>query len=92
MVRNLEQSDFDKIINFGAFGYGNEKMSFILELPLDYVDKEMKNKDSVFYKKYQTGSHKSDYVLDLKLFEMAQGGDLKALEEYEFRKKKRLSE
>ena len=37
-------------------------------------------------KSYQKGVDKSDYLIDLKLFEMAKGGDLKALREYQMRK------
>tara|TARA_R110002074_G_scaffold315062_3_gene485418 strand:+ start:3182 stop:3361 length:180 start_codon:yes stop_codon:yes gene_type:complete len=35
---------------------------------------------------YNKGLDKSDLVIDSKLFDMAKGGDLKALEKYQYRK------
>ena len=79
----------DQIINFGAFEYSNHKMANILEVDNSIVSKEMNNKNSGFYQLYQKGKDRSDYVLDLKLFEMGQRGDIKAIEKFEQRKFKR---
>jgi hypothetical protein len=51
------------------------------------VEKAMKDVNSVFYELYEAGKNQSMYLLDLKLFEMAQSGDIKALEKLEQRKK-----
>lgn len=81
--------DYEKVVNFGAFGYSIEKMASILMIEQEEIKKELNNSTSDFYKHYEKGRHMADYVIDLKLFELAQSGDLKALEEYEFRKNKR---
>ena len=86
MVGNI---DYEKVVNFGAFNYSAHKMAAILLMEESEVLSLLEDKKSEFYKHYQKGVHTSDYVLDMKLFEMAQGGDLKAMENYEFRKRKR---
>ena len=42
---------------------------------------------SVFYKTYMKGSDMANYLIDLKLFEMAQSGDIKAIDKLSERKK-----
>jgi hypothetical protein len=84
----ITKEEEDKIINFGAFGYKIPKMARLLELDEQIVKKEFDNKKSVFFALYQKGQDMADYVIDLKLFEMARSGDMKALETLEFRKRK----
>ena len=72
----------EMIVNFGAFSYSNEKMAAILLINEKEIANEMDDKNSDFYRLYIKGKNMRDYVLDLKLFEMAQSGDLKALDEF----------
>ena len=48
--------------------------------------KDFDNPKSKVAISYQKGVDKADFVLDSKLFDMAKGGDLKALDKYEARK------
>lgn len=79
----------EQIINFGVFGYNSQKISNILNISVDSINKELSNDKSNFYKLYQKGKDIADYVIDLKLFEMAKSGDIKALDKLEFRKRNR---
>lgn len=74
------------IVNFGAFIYTSEKMANIINWPVKDIIKLMNDKKSQFRKLYDKGRDTADYVLTLKLFELAQTGDLKALEEFENRR------
>jgi hypothetical protein len=88
--RNIEITEKQKemIINFGAFHYEINKMAVILGMDEKEVAKMLKNKTSLFFKLYQEGKIKADYLIDKKLFELSKAGDLKALEEFEYRKQK----
>lgn len=88
MERSITDKEKELIINFGAFSYEPQKMAAILGWPVSEVFQLMKAKDSAFHELYSQGRHKADYVIDLKLFEMAQGGDMKALYQFEKRVKK----
>jgi hypothetical protein len=87
----LTEEQEKQIINFGAFEYSSEKMANILMFNLIDIVKEMKDKNSTFFKLYQKGKDTSDYVIDLKLFELGKSGDVKAIEKFEQRKFKRLN-
>ena len=78
------------IINFGAFGYDAKKMSSILGVSEVEIAQELKNKDSEFAKLYQKGVDMSEYVIDLKIFNLAKQGDLEAIKVFEKRKEQRL--
>lgn len=78
------------IINFGAFGYDAKKMSSILGVPEIEIVQELKNKDSEFAKLYQKGVDMSEYVIDMKIFNLAKQGDLAAIALFEERKEQRL--
>lgn len=78
------------MINFGAFNYDYARIASILEITVSEVEESMKNPDSQLFKCYHKGRHISEYVIDTKLFELAQMGDLKALNELERRKNARL--
>lgn len=79
----------EQIINFGAFGYSAEKIANILKLPYKDVFENIQDPKSQLSILIQKGKDMSDYVIDLKLFELAKTGDLKALEKFEMRKRKR---
>lgn len=82
----IKQEQKDIIINCGGLGYDNERMSNILGIEISKIDNEMGNKKSEFYKLYLKGQHTAEYVIDLKLFDMARTGDIQALDKLEFRK------
>jgi len=86
----IEKKDEEQIVNFGVFEYDAKKMANILGVDVNEIQKEMQNKNSLFSQLLQKGRDMSDYVLDLKLFEMAKSGDLKALEKLDTRKRNRI--
>lgn len=86
MARNINDHDGDVIINCGAFNYQAPKIANILDWPVSEVENLLNDINSDLSKLYVKGKDRADYVIDLKLFELAQSGDLKALEEFENRK------
>jgi len=92
MARDITEHDRDIIINCGAFRYDAPKMANVLDWSEKEVQKEFENHKSDFFKLYQRGADRADYVIDQKLFELAQTGDLKALEAFETRKADRSDE
>ena len=82
----IKPEQIDQIINFGAFSYPAKKIANILNLEEIDVQKEMDNPLSEMAALIQKGKDMADYVIDLKLFELAKAGDLKALEKFEKRK------
>lgn len=82
----------DQIVNFGVFGYDALKMANILDADESEIQKELEDETTFFNKLYQKGRDMSDYVIDLKLFEMAKSGDIKALDKLEARKQGRNEE
>lgn len=80
------ETEQEQIINFGAFGYPAAKIANILGLdPLDVL-RDMDNTESDLCMLMQKGRDMADYVIDLKLFEMAKSGDIKALDKLQQRK------
>jgi hypothetical protein len=86
MDRDLTNEEKEKIINFGAFSYKEEKMAVILGWTLQEIEKEFRNKKSEFSMLYEKGKAVSEYLIDVKMFEMAKAGDLKAMEKYQLSK------
>lgn len=84
----IKKEQEEQIINFGAFNYPSKKIASILEIKKEEIDSEMKNKESALSKLLQKGVDMSDYVIDLKLFDLAKTGDLKALNKLDIRKRK----
>ena len=82
----IKKEQEELIINFGVFDYSAKKISSILELKEDDIIKEMKNEKSKLNILLQKGKDMSDYVIDLKLFEQAKTGDIKALNKLDERK------
>lgn len=62
-------------INFGALGYKEELICTILNCQPADLDDE-------FWRLYRKGEAMAQYVMDLKLFEMAKAGDLKAMQQF----------
>lgn len=86
MARDITEREKEIIINCGAFNFQPDKIANIINWPTDEVRQHFNNKTSEFCKLLQEGRDKADYVLTLKLFEMARAGDLKAIEEFESRR------
>lgn len=85
----IEKEQEEQIVNFGAFEYDAKKIASILGVDLKEVQSEIDNKTSLLYQLLQKGRDMADYVIDLKLFEMAKSGDIKALEKLDNRKRVR---
>lgn len=88
-MNELEYSEeqIGYIKNFGAMGYKPDKIASILNLQISYVNNVFNNKESNFYKYYIEGKNLNDYLIDLRLIEMAQAGDLKAVQTLTIRQK-----
>ena len=86
---NINKDNEEMIVNFGALEYDAEKISIILGEDIEEVKKEMKNKNSDLFKLLQKGKYLAEYLIDLKLFEMAKSGDIKALDKLDSRKRDR---
>jgi len=80
MERLINEEESLKIINLGALGYDIESCSIVLGFNVLDVNKKE------FDKLYNAGRVKSDFVIDMKLFELAQSGDVRALQELDKRK------
>lgn len=80
----------EMMVNFGAFGYDAKKISSILGVPEIEIIEELANKDSELFKLIQKGKDMSDYVIDLKIFQLAKQGDVNAISLFEKRKEQRL--
>jgi len=76
----IKKDYHEKIINCGVFNYNAQKLANILGFDKKEVESEMQNKESELNQLLQKGKDMSDYVIDLKLFELAKSGDIKALE------------
>jgi hypothetical protein len=85
----IEKEQEEQIVNFGVFEYDAKKIASILGIDLKEVQAEIENKTSLLYQLLQKGRDMADYVIDLKLFEMAKSGDIKALEKLDLRKRGR---
>jgi len=85
----IEKENEEQIVNFGVFEYDSKKIASILGVDVKQVQKEIENKTSLFSQLLQKGRDMADYVIDLKLFEMAKSGDIKALEKLDLRKRMR---
>lgn len=85
----MSEEQKDQWINFGAFMYDAIKISNILGVPAKNVEEIMEHKDSQEMMLYRRGLDRADYILDMKLFEMAQSGDLKAFDKFNHRRKLR---
>lgn len=80
-----------KMVQVGTLGYPLSKIINVLDIDdTKHFTKDFDNPKSKVAIAYQKGVDKADFVLDSKLFDMAKGGDLKALDKYERRKKTQL--
>jgi hypothetical protein len=91
---NFNDEDFlRRIVGVGTLGYSLEKIMNVLDIPTSdmksFTD-EFYNKNSEVYRAYKKGIDKADYVIDMKLFEEAKSGNIRALKKYEERKDKEI--
>jgi len=76
----LNERQREMIVDFGAFAYNAKKISVILELPFDFIEKSLKDESTEIHKLYFKGLYTAEYVLDKKMFDLAQQGDIKAID------------
>ncbi len=80
-----------KMVQVGTLGYPLSKIINVLDIDdTKQFTKDFDNPQSQVAISYQKGVDKADFVLDSKLFDMAKGGDLKALNKYEIRKRNNI--
>ena len=80
-----------KMVQVGTLGYPLSKIINVLDIDdIKQFTKDFDNPKSQVAISYQKGVDKADFVLDSKLFDMAKGGDLKALDKYEIRKRNNI--
>ncbi len=80
-----------KMVQVGTLGYPLSKIINVLDIDdAKQFTKDFDNPKSKIAISYQKGVDKADFVLDSKLFDMAKGGDLKALDKYEARKRNNI--
>ena len=82
------ESFLKKIVGMGTLHYPLQKIINILDIEekdIEAFQRAFDDTGSAVYKAYQKGIDKAEYAIDTKLFEMAQKGDLDALEKYEER-------
>lgn len=80
MERDIEKEK-EILRNCGALGYTIDRTKKVFDF--EFHD------DKKIIEEMQIGRTRSDYVIDLKLFEMAQSGDMKAMEKLEILRKQR---
>jgi hypothetical protein len=85
-MNNLTEEQKKKLQNMGALGYSPELIAEMMDLDLGKVEKDFIDSKSDLYKLYNKGKNQANYLIDLKLFEMAQSGDLKAIDKLTQRK------
>jgi len=88
-MKQLANEEKEMIINFGSLGYNANRCAGVLETEESEITKLMADKNSEFSKLYARGQYRAEYVIDVKLFELAQTGDIKAIEKLEARAIKR---
>ena len=79
MIINEENKEI--IINCGAFGYKPDVIASLLRIDLNLVEEQFKT-NSEFKLLYEFGKNMAKYKIDLKLFEMAKSGDVKAIQQF----------
>lgn len=74
--------------NFGAFEYSVHQMAAILKDDVDSIAMQMKDPKSELYICYHYGKEMREYVIDQKLFDLVQVGDIAAMREFEKRRRR----
>ncbi len=82
-----------QMVQFGTLGYPLSKILNIADIEdKAQFTRDFDNPDSTIAQKYQQGLDKAQFLLDTKLFNMAKGGDLTALQEFENRKRQLIEQ
>lgn len=75
------------IVDGGAIGYNAETILMLVDdEDLEELKKQSEDRDSEFWRLHAKGEVKNQYLIDQKLLEMAQSGDLKAIQKMEQRR------
>ena len=82
----MTDKQIEMLVNCGAIGYTAAQVAKLFAWDEEKTEKDLKNKKSDIYKYYQKGKAEADFAIDSKLFEMARGGDLQALDKLSIRK------
>lgn len=88
-MKQWTEREKEMIINFGSLSYDANRCAGIMEIDEELIEKQLADKNSEFAKLYARGQYRAEYVIDVKLFELAQTGDIKAIEKLEARAIKR---
>lgn len=81
------EEQLKKIVHCGILGYGVQKCINILDIENEQqFISDFQNPETELAKQYQKGVDKGEYQIDMKLYQKASEGDLKALAELEKRK------
>lgn len=78
------------VINMGLFRYDNRMIASLIGCEQSEVDAQTNNPKSQLSKLLQKGRDMGEYVIDLKLFDMAKAGDVKALDKLNIRIQNRV--
>jgi len=84
---NYSEDFLKKIVGVGTLGYSLQKIINVLDIEekdVEQFTEDFDNQSSPVAIAFQKGIDKADYAIDMKLFEMAKNGDLKALKETMF--------
>lgn len=87
--KSLTEEEEEKISNFGALGYSKKRCEILLGWTREEIEEGFGNSKTQFYKFYLEGKYKAEYVIDMKLFELAQQGDNASIKLLESRKQNR---
>lgn len=82
-----------KVMQCGIFGYQLKKILNIIDITESEkkeFKKDFNNKNSILSIQYKKGLDRGDYILDSKLFDLAQNGDRQSFELFQERKEKRI--
>lgn len=89
----LSEEMLQKIEQTGVLGYPASKICSILGISnQEEFITSFNDPISPIYKAYQRGVDKGDFAIDLKIYELAKSGDLVAIEKFQLRKKKNISD
>lgn len=83
-MSELKYNEVD-VIAYGSLGYSNKKMAVLLRVDESDIEKAMKDE---FGRSYAFGEAKFNFEMDKKLMQMAVGGDIRALQELDKRKRR----
>ncbi len=87
-MRDLSDREISLVMSFGALHYNARMIADNLDdISLEEVTHALKNKDSPLAKAYQKGKSRSQFKIDAKLLEQAQGGDIQAIRMLERRQR-----